>query len=491
MKRHRSLLVLRFSGCPRRVIYAGCMNPSHSLTSAQGCQLVLFRDDLRTADHPALLAASAMGPVVGLYILDESSPGIRPLGGAARWWLHHALLSLRASLKELGIPLLLRRGRTVQVLDDVIAHGAVAGVHFNRRYGHAERAVDAELESSMRKARIPAHSYAGSLLHEPWELLTQSGTGYKVFTPFHKALCDTEIRPAQPAPAPQSVPQGKLPLNEELQSWELLPTSPDWSTGLAETWTPGEPAAHERLAMVRDQIAQDYQDQHDRPDLDGTSALSAALRWGHLSAHQVWNELSVLASSTPGFAQGALAMRRQIAWRDFCWHLYYHHPEMPTENLRVEFDDFDWAWPEDSARAAHLAQAWQRGRTGIALVDAGMAQLWQTGWMHNRVRMVTASLLVKNFGLHWRVGEQWFWDTLVDADLASNTANWQWVAGSGADAAPYFRVFNPELQAKKFDPSGSYVAAYAPLAVEPVVDLKESRQMALDAYQQMKSAKGQ
>ncbi|MFJ2621275.1 cryptochrome/photolyase family protein [Glutamicibacter sp. NPDC087344] len=467
------------------------MHPNRNHDSAQGYQLVLFRDDLRTADHPALLAASEAGPVVGLYIFDESSPGIRPLGAAARWWLHHALLSLQASLAELGIPLLLRRGTTAELLEEVIADGTVAAVHWNRRYGQAERAVDTRLKSSMRKAGITAHSYAGTLLHEPWELLTQSGTGYKVFTAFHKALCGTDIRPAQPAPTPQSAPQGQLPYSDELKSWKLLPTSPDWSTGLAEAWTPGEPAAHERLATVLDEIAQDYQDQHDRPDLDGTSALSPALRWGHLNAHQVWNGLSALASRTPEAANGALALRRQIAWRDFCWHLYYHHPGLPTENLRAEFDDFDWSWPEDSDQAAHLARAWQRGRTGFALVDAGMAQLWQTGWMHNRVRMVAASLLVKNLGLHWRVGEQWFWDTLVDADLASNTGNWQWVAGSGADAAPYFRVFNPELQAKKFDPSGSYVACYAPLAVEPVVDLKESRQAALDAYQQMKSAQSQ
>lgn len=489
-RNHRTLLVYRFAVQVPRLIYDGCMNSSRSHDQPQDYQLVLFRDDLRTADHPALLAARDAGPVVGLYILDEDSAGIRPLGGAARWWLHHALASLRASLEQLGIPLVLRRGATVEILQEVVAEGAVATVHWNRRYGQAERAVDTELKSTLGEAGIPAHSYAGTLLHEPWELLTQSGTGYKVFTAFHKALCATDIRPPQPAPQRQAAPQGKTPPGEDLENWDLLPTTPDWSTGLAEAWTPGEAAAHDRLDMVLDEVARDYQDLHDRPDRDGTSALSPALRWGHLSAHQLWHELSTLAQRAPGAAEGAWGLRRQVAWRDFCWHLYYHHPELPTENLRAEFDDFDWSWPGDSARAAHLATAWQRGRTGFALVDAGMAQLWQTGWMHNRVRMVTASLLVKNLGLHWRVGEQWFWDTLVDADLASNTANWQWVAGSGADAAPYFRVFNPELQAKKFDPSGSYVARYAPLAVEPLVDLKESRQAALDAYQHMKSAQG-
>jgi len=463
------------------------MTDKSSIDTTQPYQLVLFRDDLRTVDHPALLAASEAGPVVALYILDEQSPGIRPLGAAARWWLHHALVSLRASLQELGIPLVLRRGNSVHIIEEITGHGACAAVHWNRRYGQAERAVDTLIKDHVRAAGLHAQSHAGALLHEPWELLTQSGTGYKVFTPFHNALRSTEIRQPHPAPQPQSPPHVELPGSDTLASWELLPSSPDWSTGLADAWTPGEPAAQERLAEVLGDIAQHYGERHDRPDLDGTSALSPALRWGHLSPHQVWKELSALASSTAPAAEGALALRRQVAWRDFCWHLYYHHPQLPIENLRSEFDDFDWAWPDDSPRAAHYTRCWQRGRTGFGLVDAGMAQLWQTGWMHNRVRMVTASLLVKNLGLHWKVGEQWFWDTLVDADLACNTANWQWVAGSGADAAPYFRVFNPQLQAKKLDPSGTYVARYAPLAAEPVVDLKESRQAALESYNHMKS----
>lgn len=200
----------------------------------------------------------------------------------------------------------------------------------------------------------------------------------------------------------------------------------------------------------------------------------------------MWEALGRLAAVNPEASEGATAMRRQLAWRDFCWHLYYHHPQLPERNLRAQFDHFDWSWPEADPQAAEYMSCWQQGRTGFGLVDAGMQQLWQTGWMHNRVRMVAASLLVKNLQVHWKAGERWFWDTLVDADLASNTANWQWVAGSGADASPYFRVFNPELQAKKFDPQGSYVAKYAPLATEPIVDLKQSRRAALDAYEQMK-----
>ncbi|HJX79306.1 cryptochrome/photolyase family protein [Glutamicibacter sp.] len=453
----------------------------------QPLQLVLFRDDLRTMDNPALLAARAAGPTIAVFILDEQSAGIRPLGAAARWWLHHALASLHDSLHALGIPLILRRGPAVDIAAELSAACSPQTVRWNRRYGEAERLVDAQLKEQLRAGGIGAHSYAGTLLHEPWELLTKNGTGYKVFTPFYNALRNWEIRPALPAPEAQEPFDSSALASDELESWKLLPTTPDWAAGLRETWTPGEPAARQRLAEVLDSIAADYASSHDRPDLDGTSALSPALRWGHLSAHQVWEELSRYAAESPAAAEGATALRRQIAWRDFCWHLYYHHPQLPTENLRKEFDDFDWSWPADSAEAAHLVESWQRGRTGFSLVDAGMAQLWHTGWMHNRVRMVTASLLVKNLAIHWRVGEQWFWDTLVDADLASNTANWQWVAGCGADAAPYFRIFNPELQAKKFDPQGSYVSRYAPLASEPVIDLKQSRTQALESYNHMKS----
>ncbi|MEF9875144.1 MAG: deoxyribodipyrimidine photo-lyase, partial [Glutamicibacter sp.] len=314
----------------------------------------------------------------------------------------------------------------------------------------------------------------------------KNNTGYKVFTPFYNALRDGEIRPPLPAPqAQEPLPDTNLPASVELESLGLLPAL-DWIDGLAAQWEPGEAPARQRLEQVLESIAEDYPEHHDRPDLDGTSALSPALRWGHVSASQMWEELGRLAAVNPEASDGATAMRRQLAWRDFCWHLYYHHPQLPERNLRAEFDHFDWAWPEQDPHAAGQVRLWQKGRTGFGLVDAGMQQLWQTGWMHNRVRMVAASLLVKNLQVHWKVGERWFWDTLVDADLASNTANWQWVAGSGADASPYFRVFNPELQAKKFDPQGSYVAKYAPLATDPIVDLKQSRRAALDAYEQMK-----
>lgn len=455
-------------------------------------QLMWFRDDLRTADNPALSSALAAGPVIAVFILDQQSPGIRPLGGAAKWWLHHGLKSLRAALEDLGIPLVLHKGPADSIMTELARQTNAQAVHWNRRYGQPERAVDTRAKTALRGLGREARSYPGTLLHEPWELLTKKGTGYKVFTPFYNALGDSAIRPPLPAPLGQDTfSAAGIPNGLELEDLELLPATAQWTAGLAAQWEPGEAPARHRLENVLESIAQDYPEHHDRPDLDGTSALSPALRWGHLGAHEMWDALGRLAAENPKAGAGATAMRRQLAWRDFCWHLYYHHPQLPDRNLRTDFDHFDWVWPEQDQQVASYVQLWQKGRTGFGLVDAGMQQLWQTGWMHNRVRMVAASLLVKNLQVHWKVGERWFWDTLVDADIASNTANWQWVAGSGADAAPYFRVFNPELQAKKFDPQGSYVSQFAPLAAQPIVDLKQSRLDALDAYDQMKLRLGE
>lgn len=470
--------------------------------------IVWFRDDLRVADHPALFRAMAdpATTTVALYVLDEESSGIRPLGGAARWWLHHGLEDLRASLAELGVPLVLRRGPAAALVPRSVAEIATGlglepakiSVFWNRRYGGGERAVDSRVKESLLDAGAHAESFSGVLLHEPWIPQTQDGRPFRVFTPFFNALQRIQLRPALPAPSarnPRDLPELS---GDELTGWELLPSTPDWSAGLAAAWTPGEEPAWARLHDVLEDIAGGYEQGRDRPDIDGTSRLSPALRWGHLSPVQVWEAMGALTTRRPDAAQGARAIMRQLAWRDFCWNLLYNQPDLSTRNLRPEFDSFEWTWPRDSANASddgdpqglaagHFA-SWCRGETGFALVDAGMKQLWETGWMHNRVRMVTASLLVKNLGIHWRMGEQWFWDTLVDADAAANPANWQWVAGCGADASPYFRVFNPLLQAKKFDPQGSYVTRFAPLSPgEPVVDLKESRVAALDAYARMKA----
>ncbi len=464
--------------------------------SQQPTTLMWFRDDLRLADNPALDAAMAGGPVTAVFILDEESKGIRPLGGAARWWLHHGLESLCKDLDSIGVPLQLHRGPAAAILPGIMEAQGASEVHWNRRYGGPERMVDTHIKELVESAGSTAHSHSGSLLHEPWVPQTQDGRAFKVFTPFYNAVQRLQLRPALGEPGAQrSFPSpAQQPSGDSLAEWKLLPTKPDWSHGLAAAWTPGERGAHERLQLVLEEVAGNYGEGRNRPDVDGTSRLSPALRWGHLSPVQVWESLSATIAAYPERAEGARAMMRQLVWRDFCWNLLYHHPDLPTQNLRPEFDAFDWAWPaegagQDASEALlvqHLA-AWRGGETGYGMVDAGMKQLWETGWMHNRVRMVTASFLIKNLGIHWRIGEEWFWDTLVDADAASNPANWQWVAGCGADASPFFRVFNPELQAKKFDPRGSYISRFAPLpSPDPVVDLKISRAAALETYAQMK-----
>ena len=319
-------------------------------------------------------------------------------------------------------------------------------------------------------------SFAGSLLHEPWTVTTGGGTHYSVFTPYWRA-CLALPAPRSPLPEPREIRGAKSSTaSDALDEWKLLPTAPDWAEGLRETWEPGEPAARRRL---REFLAEDlphYDRARDEPAAGATSLLSPRLRWGEISPFTVWHE-AVGVDGAGGFLS-------ELGWREFAWHTMYHSPDLATENLRPAFDAFPWP-PLDPA---HL-DAWQHGETGVPLVDAGMRELWHTGFMHNRVRMVVASFLVKNLLIDWRLGEEWFWDTLVDADEANNPFNWQWVAGSGADAAPYFRVFNPELQAKKFDPQGRYIAQWAAEAPsEPIVDLGATRKAALAAYEVVKGA---
>ncbi|GER21553.1 deoxyribodipyrimidine photo-lyase [Zafaria cholistanensis] len=445
--------------------------------------LVWFRDDLRVQDHPALLAAVADGAAVGLFVLDEASPGVRPLGAASRWWLHHGLEDLGRSLAELGIPLLLRRGPAATVLPEVLDALGAGAVYWNRRYGGPEREVDAAVERRATADGIHAETFAASLLHEPWTVRTGQGGPYRVFTPFWKAASARPVRSAWGLPdagrgAVLSLPE--CPDGEGLEAWGLLPPRPDWAGGLGEAWEPGVAAGEQLLEDFASGPLHHYDEDRDRPDLDGTSRLSPYLRWGHLSPFQVRDRL--LAA---GGGAGASVFATQVGWREFCWHQLHEHPHLATTNLRREFDAFPWSWPQDGAEEAALTEAWRRGRTGIELVDAGQRELWATGWMHNRVRMVSASFLVKNLGIHWRVGEEWFWDTLVDADAALNAANWQWVAGCGADAAPFFRIFNPNTQAKKFDPERRYISRWVPEAgtpayPEPVVDLGASRRRALE-----------
>lgn len=438
-----------------------------------GPSIVWFRDDLRLADHPALRAAvDRGGPIVLLYLLDEVSPGIRPLGGATRWWLHHSLAALGARVEGSGGRLVLRRGAAEEVVPALVAETGAKAVLWNRRYG-ASREIDARLASQLRDEGIEVASFAANLLVEPGEITTEAGTPYRVFTPFWRAARERPWR--EPVAAPRQLAAGPPAASDDLADWDLLPTRPDWAGGLRETWEPGETAAHGRLERF---VAERLEHYGDRDDLTTeTSGLSPHLRFGEISPAQIVRRLR--GDLSPAARRNVAKFESELGWREFNWSLLAAQPDLATRNQRASFDAFPWSWD----RGPEL-EAWQHGRTGIPLVDAGMRQLWHTGILHNRVRMVVASFLVKNLLRHWRLGEEWFWDTLVDADEASNPGNWQWVAGSGSDAAPYFRVFNPELQAKKFDPRGEYVRRWLPddELLAPIVDLAESRREALDAY---------
>ncbi len=434
--------------------------------------LVWLRDDLRLADNPALTAALADSDRVAiLYVLDDESPEVRPLGSASRWWLHHSLRSLARDITELGGHLILRRGASRTVVSAVAAEVGATSVHWSRRFGSA-RAIDADLKSALPDA----HSHNGTLLHEPWALQTGGGTPFKVFTPFWKAYRAGEP-PRHPFPKPHAIPGVEAP-SDSLESWDLLPTIP-WDQEFPHVWTPGEAGAHARLDRFIENGLELYH-RRDEPGIEATSGLSPHLRFGEISPYQVWH--AVEAATAANNHANATRFLSEVGWREFSYHQLFHNTDMHTRNLRPEFDGFPWSEPTPT-----LLGAWKKGTTGISLVDAGMRELWRTGTMHNRVRMVAASFLIKNLGIDWRIGEAWFWDTLVDADEASNPASWQWVAGSGYDAAPYFRVFNPELQAAKFDTDATYRLTWVPefgtpVYPEPVVSLGDSRARALADY---------
>jgi deoxyribodipyrimidine photo-lyase len=439
--------------------------------------LVWLRDDLRVSDNPALAAALAAGERTAvLFVLDDESPEIRSIGAASRWWLHHSLSDLRKTIDALGGTLILRRGPARDVVPAVVAEVGATSVHWNRRYGSA-REIDAELKKSLPNA----HSYTGSLLHDPWRVTTGAGTPFKVFTPFWKSIL-AGPPPRAPFATPTSLPGVDAP-TDDLDSWGLLPTIP-WATEFEDEWTPGETGARERLDRFLAHGLALYH-RRDEPGIESTSGLSPHLRFGEISPYQVWEATErVVTSETRTNANRFLS---EIGWREFSYHQLFFNTDIHTRNLRREFDEFPWEEPRDE----HLG-AWKRGRTGISLVDAGMRELWRIGTMHNRVRMVTASFLIKNLGIDWRIGEAWFWNTLVDADEASNPASWQWVAGSGYDAAPYFRVFNPELQAAKFDPDSVYRSRWiteynTPDYPEPIVSLSDSRARALADYAAMRA----
>jgi deoxyribodipyrimidine photo-lyase len=439
--------------------------------------IVWFRNDLRLDDNPALAAAAATGrPVLPVYLLDDTN------GGAARWWLHHSLASLARSLAEAGAPLLLQRGDPAKLVPELASTIGADSVFWNRRYDARSLRMDTALKTTLTDAGIDVASANGSLLHEPWEIRTGVGGPFQTFTPFWRVARGAS--PADPLPPTRTLrPVAKPPKGDDLTDWGLLPTKPDWAGGLRAAWQPGEAAALDRLASFLDEDLPAYRDDRDRPDRDATSRLSPYLRWGEISPRRIWQTVMHRLDSHGGDA-AAEKFLAELGWREFSYHLLFHHPTLPTRPLRQEFENFPWQ------RDAKLLRAWQQGRTGYAIVDAGMRQLWHIGWMHNRVRMIVASFLVKHLLQPWQDGAAWFLDTLVDADLASNSASWQWVAGCGADAAPYFRIFNPELQAEKFDPSGAYVKRWLPDGERsaPVVDLSAGRRRALNAYAQMRES---
>jgi deoxyribodipyrimidine photo-lyase len=449
--------------------------------------IVWLRDDLRIADNPALTAAAERGaPVVVLYLLDEESRGIRPLGAASRWWLHHSLEALAAAVHRIGATFVLRRGAAGTELPRLVSDIDAGAVLWNRRYGGPQREVDTVLKTSLRNAGLTVQSFQANLLHEPWTVTSGSGTPFRVFTPFWRA-CLAAAPPREPLPAPTALSGVSGVAGDELADWMLLSTRLDWASGIREAWTPGEEAAGAQLEhFVANDLAH-YDTARDAPGGKPTSRLSPYLRFGEISPFQVWQRTQ-RGELDADARRNAPKFLSEIGWREFNWNILFHAPELHEKNFRADFDAFPWQTPDPRDLTA-----WQQGRTGIPLVDAGMRELWQTGYMHNRVRMVVASFLIKNMLVDWRIGEQWFWDTLVDADEANNPGNWQWVAGSGADAAPYFRIFNPLLQAEKFDGDGVYQRRYLPelgtdAYPEPIVDLKKSRGDALAAYELVKRA---
>ncbi len=416
--------------------------------------VVWFRDDLRVSDNPALQEAVGSGrPVVCVFVLDDSGGSGRAPGGASRWWLHHSLDALAASLRKRGARLVLRHGDGAAEIAAVLRQTRAGLLTMNRRYARGEREEDDRVRRAAERSGVTVSTHLAALLHEPGDVLNGEGERFAVFTPFSSALTRGGA-PREPLAAPSAIPgwSGTVQ-SEELPALRLLPTKPDWAGGLAETWTPGEKGAHRRVDDFVHHRLVGYAAHRDEPAAEASSRLSAHLKFGEVSPYQVWHR--VHGADAPGDARTKFLT--ELAWREFDYDLLDSHPDLDTVNVHRQFDAFPWADVD-----ADALRAWQQGRTGIPLVDAGMRQLWTTGWMHNRVRMVAASFLIKNLRYDWRLGEQWFWDTLVDADPANNASQWQWVAGSGADAAPYFRVFNPVLQSRKFDPDGDYIARWVP-----------------------------
>ena len=405
--------------------------------------LLWLRQDLRLADQPALVAAAAEGAVVPVYVLDDETPGDRRMGGASRWWLHHSVAALAEALEARGSRLILRRGRSAQVLAQLAGELGTRRVHAIRHYEPWWKAAEVKVG-----AGLDLQLHDGNFLAPPDQVRTGSGGRYRIFTPWWRALKE-QMPPHKPLGVPEAIPApARWPASDALDAWGLQPTRPDWAEGFS-AWTPGEAGAWTALRAFLPAIGR-YEHDRNYPSVQGSSRLSPHLHFGEISPASVWYQCAGQARAD------AEPYLREVGWRDFANNVIDMFPDYGDRNGREAFDRFPWR--DDDAGFV----AWTRGRTGYPIVDAGMRELWATGWMHNRVRMAVASFLIKHLLLPWQGGERWFWDTLVDADEAQNAQNWQWVAGSGADAAPYFRIFNPISQGRKFDPDGAYVRTWVP-----------------------------
>ena len=463
--------------------------------------IVWFRNDLRLADNPALRHAADSGrPVIPLYILDET-PSLRTMGAASLWWLDKSLKSLAQDLDRIGGRLLLRRGMAAHVIDEVVKRSGATCVVWNRLYDKASIDRDSEIKASLRAAGIDCLSFNAGLLNEPWTVENGAKQPYRVFTPYWRAA--RELLGAvtvDPAPKRLKAP-AHAPHGDSLAGWDLHPRKPDWSKGFAD-WTPGEAGALARLEAFLSGPVAGYGEGRDVPGIEATSRLSPHLHFGEIGPRQVWLAARNAAEHGDAPAGQVEKFLSEIGWREFNHAILFHWPDLPTKSFKPEFDGFPW-----KKNPADL-DAWRQGETGYPIVDAGLRELWATGFMHNRVRMIVASFLIKHLLIDWREGEAWFWDTLVDADLANNVGNWQWVAGSGADASPYFRIFNPIAQGEKFDPKGVYVRRWIPelagvpdevihkpwtrahhlpaaakrIYSRPIVDHGEAREKAMAAY---------
>jgi len=419
--------------------------------------LVWFRQDLRLSDNPALAAAVRRGsPVIPVFIWAPEEEGSWRPGAAAQWWLDRSLAALSAELEKRGSRLIIRVGPTGAALENLLAESGASAVFWNRRYEPAAFDRDGKLKSQLRERGIITESFNGNLLFEPWTIRNGKGQPFRVFTAFWRACLTKSVAPPSKNGAEKLRSPENWPRSLELSALGLEPAV-DWAGGLRETWQPGESGAKRQLKRFQKEDIQEYPAGRDKPGVVGTSRLSPHLHFGEISPRQVWRAvLRTMDDGVIGSHGACEAYLRQIGWREFAYQLLYHHPESSDQALRPEFAAFPW---RTNSRAL---RAWMQGKTGYPLVDAGMRELWHTGWMHNRVRMVVASFLVKHLLIGWQEGAAWFWDTLVDADLANNTLGWQWVSGCGADAAPYFRIFNPVIQGEKFDTEGVYVRRWVP-----------------------------